>query len=112
MHHAALKAVAWLASYSICSPSILYEQMLQMLKRYSISGCRSTVYNNSNRLYSKILGNPCWEGWCIGMQTVGDHLPFCSNPDCLLHVRVGDAHVMGAGNWARLADGRIVGRGI
>jgi hypothetical protein len=46
------------------------------------------------------------------MQTVGDHLPFCSNPDCPLHVRVGDAHVNGAGNWARLWDGRIGGRGI
>jgi hypothetical protein len=25
---------------------------------------------------------------------------------------VGDAHVMGKGNWAQLSDGRIVGRGI
>jgi hypothetical protein len=40
-----------------------------------------------------------------------DH-PFCSNPDCLLYVRVGDSGVVGFGNWAQLPDGRIVGRSI
>jgi hypothetical protein len=38
--------------------------------------------------------------------------PFCSNPDCLLHVRSGDAGVLGTGNWAQLPDGTIIGRGI
>ena len=38
--------------------------------------------------------------------------PFCSNPDCLLHVREGDPGVQGSGNWAQLGNGRIVGRGI
>jgi hypothetical protein len=38
--------------------------------------------------------------------------PFCSNPDCVLHVRRGDAGVMGSGNWVELADGTIIGRGI
>jgi len=40
-----------------------------------------------------------------------DH-PFCSNPDCLLHVRSGDAGVIGTGNWAERPDGTIIGRGI
>ena len=35
---------------------------------------------------------------------------FCANPDCELHVRAGDAGVRGIGNWARLPDGRTVGR--
>jgi hypothetical protein len=38
--------------------------------------------------------------------------PFCSNPDCLLHVLVGDPGVEGAGNWAVLPDGALTGRGI
>jgi hypothetical protein len=38
--------------------------------------------------------------------------PFCSNPDCILHIRSGDAGVIGSGNWAELADGTIIGRGI
>ena len=38
--------------------------------------------------------------------------PFCSNPDCLLHVRSADAAVIGAGNWAELPDGTTIGRGI
>ena len=38
--------------------------------------------------------------------------PFCSNPDCLLHVRSGDAGVIETGNWAELPDGTIIGRGI
>lgn len=38
--------------------------------------------------------------------------PFCSNLDCILHVRSGDAGVIGWGNWAELADGTIIGRGI
>jgi hypothetical protein len=37
--------------------------------------------------------------------------PFCANPDCALHVRRADAQVHGGGNWARLPDGRIFGRG-
>jgi hypothetical protein len=44
------------------------------------------------------------------MENVADHLPFCANPDCVLHVRVGDAGVVGSGNWAQFADGRIIGR--
>jgi hypothetical protein len=35
---------------------------------------------------------------------------FCSNPDCVLHVRSGMPRVLGRGNWAQLGDGRIVGR--
>src|SRR5271169_6309787 len=35
---------------------------------------------------------------------------FCANRACVLHVRRGDANVRGSGNWARLADGIIVGR--
>jgi hypothetical protein len=35
---------------------------------------------------------------------------FCENPACVLHVRPGDTHVRGSGNWAQLADGIIVGR--
>jgi len=38
--------------------------------------------------------------------------PFCSNPDCELHVFVGEPGVVGAGNWAETVDGRISGRGI
>ena len=35
---------------------------------------------------------------------------FCDNPDCRLHVREGDSHVRGSGNWATLPEGIIVGR--
>jgi hypothetical protein len=35
---------------------------------------------------------------------------FCANAACALHVRRGDAHVNGWGNWAKLSDGIIVGR--
>jgi len=35
---------------------------------------------------------------------------FCANAGCVLHVRPGDANVRGSGNWARLADGVMVGR--
>jgi hypothetical protein len=35
---------------------------------------------------------------------------FCANPDCLLHVRIGDPGVIGEGNWIVLADGRTFGR--
>lgn len=38
--------------------------------------------------------------------------PFCSNADCLLHVRVGDPGVEGTGNWAVLPDGALIGRGV
>jgi len=37
--------------------------------------------------------------------------PFCANPTCALHVRLAEAQVEGGGNWVRLADGRIFGRG-
>jgi hypothetical protein len=37
-------------------------------------------------------------------------LPFCGNPDCVLHVTAGMPGVCGRGNWASLSDGRIVGR--
>lgn len=33
---------------------------------------------------------------------------FCSNPRCVFHVRVGDAGVVGFGDWAMLADGTTV----
>jgi hypothetical protein len=38
--------------------------------------------------------------------------PFCCNPDCVLHVRSGDAGVQGTGNWAQLPDGTLIGRGV
>jgi len=38
--------------------------------------------------------------------------PFCSNLRCELHVRAGDPGVQGSGHWARLPDGRIIGRGL
>jgi hypothetical protein len=37
-------------------------------------------------------------------------LPFCSNPDCELHVRAGMPGIVGGGNWAILPGGRVVGR--
>ena len=37
--------------------------------------------------------------------------PFCANPACALHVRLADAQVEGGGNWVRLPDGRVFGRG-
>lgn len=37
--------------------------------------------------------------------------PFCANPDCALHVRLADSQVEGGGNWVRLPDGRVFGRG-
>jgi hypothetical protein len=40
-----------------------------------------------------------------------DGAPFCSNPDCALHVRMSDLKVTSAGNWVSLCDGRIFGRG-
>lgn len=36
---------------------------------------------------------------------------FCTNPQCALHVRAGDEGVQGAGNWAQLDNGCIIGRG-
>jgi hypothetical protein len=36
---------------------------------------------------------------------------FCTNPDCPLHVRRGDPGIVGLGNWARLPDGTLTGRG-
>jgi hypothetical protein len=35
---------------------------------------------------------------------------FCANPECALHVRVGDPGVAGEGDWIVLADGRTYGR--
>lgn len=46
------------------------------------------------------------------MNASGRPEPFCSNPDCLLHVRAGDPGVVGSGNWAQLAEGTLIGRGI
>jgi len=37
--------------------------------------------------------------------------PFCANPACALHVRLADSQVAGGGNWVRLPDGRVFGRG-
>jgi hypothetical protein len=37
---------------------------------------------------------------------------FCNNPTCDLHVRAGDSNVRGFGNWAVLANGLTVGRGL
>jgi hypothetical protein len=37
--------------------------------------------------------------------------PFCANPACALHVRLVDSRVEGGGNWVRLPDGRVFGRG-
>ncbi|HVP32423.1 MAG TPA: hypothetical protein VMT09_02145 [Steroidobacteraceae bacterium] len=37
--------------------------------------------------------------------------PFCANSVCALHVRLADSQVEGGGNWVRLPDGRIFGRG-
>lgn len=37
--------------------------------------------------------------------------PFCANPSCALHVRLADSQVEGGGNWVRLPDGRVFGRG-
>jgi hypothetical protein len=38
--------------------------------------------------------------------------PFCSIPDCRLHVRAGAPGVIGQGSWAQFSDGRIVGRDV
>jgi hypothetical protein len=46
------------------------------------------------------------------MNGLEKEFPFCSNPDCVLYVRAGDAGVIGCGNWAQLPDGRIIGRSI
>jgi hypothetical protein len=43
--------------------------------------------------------------------TLGEAPLFCGNPSCELHVRAGEPNVKGAGNWATLSDGRVVGRG-
>jgi hypothetical protein len=37
--------------------------------------------------------------------------PFCADPACALHVRFADSQVEGGGNWVRLPDGRMFGRG-
>lgn len=37
--------------------------------------------------------------------------PFCANSECALHVRLVDSRVEGGGNWVRLPDGRVFGRG-
>jgi hypothetical protein len=37
---------------------------------------------------------------------------FCANPACPLHLRSGDEGVEGAGNWAHLPCGAIVGRQV
>jgi hypothetical protein len=35
---------------------------------------------------------------------------FCANPNCALHLRMGDPGVTGEGDWIVLADGRTYGR--
>jgi hypothetical protein len=37
---------------------------------------------------------------------------FCANPDCVFHVRAGDAGTHGAGQWASLANGLTVSRSL
>ena len=39
---------------------------------------------------------------------VGSSEFFCSVPDCMFHVRVGDRNVSGFGDWATLKDGTTV----
>jgi hypothetical protein len=39
------------------------------------------------------------------MNGLENGFPFCSNPDCELHVYVGQSGVIGSGNWAQSADG-------
>jgi hypothetical protein len=39
-----------------------------------------------------------------------EFVAFCMNAECVLHVRPGDPHVAGNGNWAITADGVIAGR--
>jgi hypothetical protein len=51
------------------------------------------------------------EDACFAHQEVERGAPFCANPRCALHVGGADAQVRGTGNWARLPDGRIFGRG-
>jgi len=49
----------------------------------------------------------------LGDDGLDRETPFCANPRCGLHVRLGDlqrdAH-SGESNWVALADGRIFGR--
>ncbi len=42
---------------------------------------------------------------------VSDEL-FCSNADCVLHVRAGDPGVCGRGEWALRPDGVLTSRGV
>jgi hypothetical protein len=35
---------------------------------------------------------------------------FCSNAECVLHVRPGEPHVFGAGEWAVRPDGVVTSR--
>ena len=37
---------------------------------------------------------------------------FCSNPECELHVRVGDRNVSGTGEWAVRHDGVVTSRAM
>jgi hypothetical protein len=37
---------------------------------------------------------------------------FCSNPECELHVRVGDRSVRGSGEWAVRSDGVVTSRAM
>jgi hypothetical protein len=48
------------------------------------------------------------------MDGVNPGFAFCGNSRCPLglHVRAGDRNVNGDGNWARLADGIMMGRGV
>jgi hypothetical protein len=37
---------------------------------------------------------------------------FCSNEDCVLHVRIGDPGVRGSGEWAVRPDGIVTSRQV
>jgi len=37
---------------------------------------------------------------------------FCSNEDCVLHVRIGDPGVHGSGEWAVRPDGIVTSRQV
>lgn len=44
------------------------------------------------------------------MVVIESNATFCANPACPLHLRPGDQGAQGAGNWAELPCGAIVGR--
>jgi hypothetical protein len=53
------------------------------------------------------------QGRCLIVEPIGVRefdAAFCMNAACVLHVRPGDQHVRGNGNWAITADGVVSGR--